>query len=193
MGSACAAVPAIKALFQDALDSSTLYIGPEPCSLFQQLNGSALLGLEPVWNASQKTGLPQQACAGVQIERVPVDELASAILSANSSAFELVLVADTLEKLVREEVQGVISAIARRAKGPVLAVVGSVKQANTGLQSGPREKQGLELYETATWWVEAFAAENLIEARAKSPFLEEARANLTGGELLHLVQAGGGE
>jgi hypothetical protein len=187
------AVPAIKAVFEVALDSSTLYIGPEPCSLFQQLNGSALFGLEPVWNASQKRGPSQQACAGAQIERVPADELASAILSSNSSAFDLVLVGDTLEKLVRDEVQGVISAIARRAKGPVLVVVGSIKQANTSLGSGPKEEQGLELYETATWWVEAFAAENLIEARAKSPFLEEARGNLTGGELLHLVQASGGE
>jgi hypothetical protein len=193
VGSACAAVPAIKALFEDALDSGTLYIGPEPCSLFHQLNGSALFALEPGWDSSQKTGPSQQTCAGTQIERVPAEELASAILSLNSSAFELVLVADTLEKLVKEEVQGVISAIARRAKGPVLVVVGSIKQANTSLESGPKKKQGLELYETATWWVEAFAAESLIEARAKSPFLEEARANLRGGELLHLVQASGGE
>lgn len=113
--------------------------------------------------------------------------------AGSTIGFDLVVVAETFEKLDEREARKLIAAVAGVAKGPVIVAVGSVKQGNVRRSGEPERKRGLGTYEKDTWWLEAFAAEGLVEARAKSPLLEEARGSLPGGALLHLVLARGGK
>ncbi|GAQ87012.1 hypothetical protein KFL_003250150 [Klebsormidium nitens] len=200
MGSNCAIARALNTLFPEALKTRTLYIGPEPCPLFQLLNGTALIGLEPVWNASADSHTQsayarpvQQSCGdSITLQTLP-HELRNTVAGTGSTIpFDLVFVSETFEKLDEREARRLIAAVAGVAKGPVIVAVSAVKQGYGRTWGEPEQERGLETYERDTWWVEAFATEGLVEARAKAPLLEEARANLPGGVLLHLVPARGG-